>query len=49
MTPDELGIYKALKVFGRAAGLGMLLDELGRRFKRTPKTPVVDPAPPVTP
>jgi hypothetical protein len=49
MYSGALGIYKALKVFGRAAGLGMLLDELGRRFKRTPKTPVVDPAPPVTP
>ena len=38
MYSGALAIYKALKAFGRAMGLGMLLDELSRRFKQGPKT-----------
>jgi hypothetical protein len=29
-----LAIYKSLKAFGRAAGLGLLLEEFGRRFSK---------------
>jgi hypothetical protein len=46
MYSGALAIYKALKAFGRAAGLGMLLDELGRRFKRVPTSSPVEPVTP---
>ena len=45
MYGGALAIYKALKAFGRAAGLGMLLDDLSRRFKQRGKTTPVEPVP----
>jgi hypothetical protein len=49
MYSGALAVYKTLKTFGAAAGLGMLLEDLGRRFTRkaptTATTPVQNPTP----
>ena len=41
-----LAIYRALKAFGRAAGIDELIAELGRRFKKASTEPAPGPTAP---